>query len=998
MDSRIINKNMEPGKRPPGVPRRWRLPLALLASLGVSCAWAADDKVDFNVPADEFPKAILEFSHQTKLEVLFLADDSLYKIHTQAVVGELDPREALERMLKGTGLIFYFDTAHSVIVKQPQSAAPSSAPVVRASPKAAEQSQRSAAVDSAVASDVQSQILVTGSLIHTAMDVRAPIITLTQSDFSMAPYPTVQDVLYQLPITSLNTPREDLQRNNNFNFGSGINLRGLGVAATLVLVNGHRQPFSGLGDFVDVSNIPMAAVDHIEILPDGASAAYGSDAIAGVVNIIMKDDFQGAESQVRYGGSPGGRDDVMASQLLGTHWGSGKAMLVYEYEDGTALSASARGYAANADKRPYGGADYRTYFSNPGNILDPNTLLPVYGIPSGLNGAPLTVAALSSTINLQNQFARFQIFPQRTSHSVYGRASQHVGDVVELFAEGRYTKRRTYSEFMPATATLYVPAQNPFNPFGADSAVAYNFSQAFGPATFAPYTENYIGTVGANFSFGRDWKATLSESYGRETLFQKVNNLVNSAALDTALADVDPTTAFNPFGGATNPATLAGIRTSDIFRAISAVETESLVADGSLFDLHAGPVKLAMGLERRQESLEHGEDSLSNPVPMVRYSRHIRSAFAELLLPLVGDASQPHAPPRLELNLAGRYDDYSDFGHTLNPEARLRWTPLEWLKWRASWGRSYRAPKLDDLYDTTNNFSGLLVLTDPKSSTGKSTVLAIQGDNPGLKQETATTWTAGFDVVPVADPGLKFSLTYFAIDYEHRIASPAAGDPFNILVQEGEWAPFITRNPTQAQIAAVCNRPDLVTSRAQCFNSAPAAIVDIRLANLASTKVSGLDLDLRQSLESGIGQFNLGLNGSYVFHFDQAVSATAPSLDILNTFANPLKLRFRATAGWSQYHEEDKGLGANVAVNFTNGYDNPGSTLLPRIDSLTTVDFQLRYGIPRTAGLLSGVGISLNAVNVFNQSPPFADYMYGYDVGNFQGLGRVLSLSVDKKW
>src|SRR6185437_8064935 len=153
---------------------------------------------------------------------------------------------------------------------------------------------------------------------------------------------------------------------NNYNYGSGINLRGLGVAATLVLVNGHRQPLSGLnGDFVDVSNIPMAAVDRIELLPDGASAAYGSDAIAGVVNIIMKDHFDGAETQVRYGGAPGGRDDVTASQLLGTHWSSGNMMLVYQYQDTTELSAKARGYAANADKRPYGGADYRTYFTYP---------------------------------------------------------------------------------------------------------------------------------------------------------------------------------------------------------------------------------------------------------------------------------------------------------------------------------------------------------------------------------------------------------------------------------------------------------------------------------------------------------------------------------------------------------------------------------------------------------------------------------------------------------
>ena len=290
---------------------------------------------------------------------------------------------------------------------------------------------------------------------------------------------------------------------------------------------------------------------------------------------------------------------------------------------------------------------------------------------------------------------------------------------------------------------------------------------------------------------------------------------------------------------------------------------------------------------------------------------------------MIGDAASPHAPPRLELNLAGRYDNYSDFGHTFNPEFRLRWIPVEWLKGRASWGRSYRAPKLTDLYDASSNVSAEILLRDPKSPTGTSRVLVVQGDNPNLKQETATTWTAGLDIVPTADPGLKLSLTYFAIDYEGQVAFPAVSDPFNILVNESEWSAFIKRNPTQAQIAAICDRPDFLGSRSQCLASSPAATIDSRLANLASTKVTGLDVDLRQMLDTGIGRFNFGLNGSYLFHFDQAATAAAQSVDILNTMYDPLKLRFRATAGWNQSREEGKGFGADLALNFTNSYNNP---------------------------------------------------------------------------
>jgi iron complex outermembrane recepter protein len=1002
MDSGISADGRMETTRLPALLRRCVLSLLLLAALLRAPASWADPKVKFDLPPDQFPKAILEFYYQSKVEVLFLSNESLYKIYTRPVVGEFEPREALNQMLRGTGLTFEFDSPHSVIIRQPPPPEAASPKLQRVVPKVPEPVTHLSAAPTAVVSDSgpPPEVLVTGSLIHTAMDVRAPVQTLTYKDFSAAPFPTVQDAIYQLPISSLSTPREDLFLNNNYNWGSGIDLRGLGVAATLVLVNGHRQPLSGLnGDFVDVSNIPMAAVDRIEVLPDGASALYGSDAIAGVVNIIMKDDFDGVEAQARYGGAPGGRDDVVASLSLGTHWDSGKAMLVYQYDDATALSASARGYAADADKRPYGGADYRSYFTDPGNILDPTTQLPIYGIPANLNGAPLTPARLSSTINLQNQFARYQLFPQRTTNSVYATGSQQAGDNVEVFAEGRFTQRNTYVHNFPDTQTLSVPATNPFNPFGSDVLEAYNFGQSLGPVTFGARTRNYIGTLGARFKFGAGWQGSVSESYGRETLLNSGYNQADALALSAALDSADPATAFNAFG-ANTAATLAAIRQDFILHATSGIETTSLNADGPLFSLPAGDAKLAVGLERREESLDHTVANIMTPEQSgrARYSRHVGSAFAEFLVPIIGDAANPHAPPRLELNAAARYDNYSDFGHSLDPEFRLRFIPLEWLKLRGSWGRSFRAPKLDDLYDSSNNASGLVVFPDPKSPTGRSTDLVLQGDNPNLKQETAKTWTAGLDLVPTADPGLKLSLTYYAVDYEGQITLPAATDPFDILVQENEWAAVISRNPTRAQIAAVCNRPDYFGSRSACLASAPAAIVDTRLANLSATKLTGLDLDARQSFDTAAGRFDFGVNGSYVFHFDQSVTDTSPSVDILNTAGNPLKLRVRATAGWSQNGQAGAGFGANLAVNYTNGYDNLSSTLVPRVDSLTTLDVQLHYGMPADAGVWRGLQVSLNAVNVFNRSPPFADNVYGYDPNNFQALGRILSLSVTKRW
>jgi iron complex outermembrane recepter protein len=969
--------------------------LLLLCGICLFCnpvAWASPTQIQFNIPAGDFEEAIVAFGAEAKVLVSYGSMSGSFKGgRTRAVIGTLEPRAALAILLEGTGVVAEWESERSVWLRRVDSEASTKARVIGADDLGhinADLPGPGSAQLVPQFSLPMDQVMITGTLIRGVSDMEAPIVKVTQKDLSFAPFPTVQDALYQLPIVSLDGPRSDLGTYNNFNYGSAINLRGLGLGATLVLVNGRRQPLSGLNsDFVDVSNIPAAAVDRIEILPQGASATYGSDAIAGVVNIILKEHFEGAQTQVHYGGTPGGQNNLVVSQLLGTHWSSGNVMFVYQYSDGTALPASARGYAANENKTPYGGGDYRSFYADPGNIVDPNTLLPVSGGTGGV-------------VRYENGLANLDLFPEAVQHSFYGTGKEELG-TVELFAEGRYTQRSTFEAFFPQIATIPLGPDNPFNPNpGNTTLVDYSFSKVFGTTIFSDETQNYVGTLGARIQFGKDWQANLSETYGQERLYSHEYNVANEQALETAAASSDSTKAFNPFG-TTNPAVLASIWGNYPTHATSGIESTSLIADGPLFDLWGGPLRMAAGLEHREESLNHSEgtSAVAGETPIDgRYDRHVGSAFAELSLPLVGDPANQHAVPRLELTLAGRYDHYSGVGGTTNPELGVHWVPTDSLKLRGSWGKSYRAPKLDDLYDASNNESGLALIPDPRSPTGRSLVLAMQGDNPNLKPELAKTWTAGFDLVPSFAPKLVLSLTYYSIDYRDQITTADPADPVTILTQENEWAAVITRNPTAAQIAAVCGRSDYYGSVATCLTSTPAAIIDLRVANLASTQTNGLDLNVNQKLTVDAGYFDFGFVGNYVFHFDQAVSNTSSGTDILNTFANPLKFRFRTTAAWDRHLPEESGLGASLAVNFTNAYENPGSTLLPGIRSLTTLDLQLRYHTAENSGWLGGVDIALNAVNVFNASPPFADTPYGFDRANAQPLGRVLGLSVTKKW
>jgi iron complex outermembrane recepter protein len=978
---------------------------ASLSLLVITDACAEDPVVRFDLPSEPLSQALIDFYHQSGVEPGFAVTPQMDKAKSNPVSGVMASSKALALMLKGTGYTYRFDTNNSVDVipaEEPPGGQEATAVARRTTTPAA----RKPAI--AQGPGRLEQVNVTGSLIHGAQDAVAPLIYVKQQQLAMASFATVQDALYSLPIISLNGPREDLGIDANFQYGAGLDLRGLGVGATLVLVNGYRQPLSGLnGDFVDVSTIPWSAVERIEVLPDGASALYGSDAVAGVVNVIMRDNFEGAETHLRYGTAIGGRREVMASQLFGTHWSGGHAMLAYQYSDTTPLAAAERPYAANADKIPYGGGNYDSYYSNPGNILNPATLQPAYGIPAGQNGQGLTAAALSPNINLENQFAPLQLFPEVRAHELYATAAEDVNEKLQLFFQGRFAERDALRRNLPDEQVLEVFPSNPFyvNPYSGVpyALVAYSFSQDYGPEMFSAGSQAYVGTTGAKLQIGATWQATLSESYGRQSLRSDQYNLADPDALAASLADPNPATAFNPFGDGSNtsPETLAAIERVFPLHAVSTIEYTRLVADGSIFSMPAGDAKLAVGAERREEGLSHDVADPLDPdeqtIPQ-SYGRHIEALFSQLILPLVGDPNNPRAVPRLELNVAGRYEHYSDFGSTFNPTFRIQWVPIQAVKMRASWGRSFRAPTLDDLYDTSQNLEASVVLPDPKSPTGRSLVLVEQGSNPNLKQETAETWTAGFDLAPTFVAGAVFSFTYYSIDYENRIAQPAADDPFAILIDAAEWAPVINRDPSRAQIDAICNSSDYQGSVSACLASSPAAIVDGRLANLATTKTTGLDVDTHDSFSGPLGHVDLEVAANYVFHFDQAVTNTSPGVDIVNTINNPLALRLRGTIGWSREGPQLPGPGFDLAVNYTGGYKNPGSTLVPTVTPWTTVDVRVVYRMRSGAGWLSGMEFAVNAVNVLNHDPPFVDDEYGYDEYNVQPLGRVVSADISKRW
>jgi outer membrane receptor for ferrienterochelin and colicin len=782
--------------------------------------------------------------------------------------------------------------------------------------------------------------------------------------------------------------------------GAEIELRGLGLGTTLTLVNGHRQPAGGTqGAFVDFSTIPLSAIDRVEILPDGASAIYGSDAIGGVVNFILRKDYIGMETSGRYSSAVGAAQETQISQLFGTTWSSGHILGGYQFYTRGDLPADDRALsAANTNFTAYGGSDFRYPNGNPGTILDSNNR-PAYAIPKGQNGTNLTVSQLiPGAINYEDMVSTTDDLPRQQMQAAFFSLTQRIGDSLELSADGRIGSRRVVFSQYGQARDLTVPSTNPFyvNPFAGTDAVtvAYDFTKDLGPQIQHGTTDVYSIAVGAKGQLPGGWQIELTGTYGRQKTDSSEINLVDKTLYDAALADPGSATALNVFadGSNTNSDTLAGLRVSSVFRAVSDLGTVGIIADGELLALPAGAVKMALGADYRNEML-NGAGGESGPTAStnvayydVTNSRHVAAVFSEMLIPLAGESGRPSSPGHLELSLAGRYEDYSDFGHTFNPKLGLSFVAWGGIKLRGTWGTSFRAPPFNQTnlaFSPPTYFSS--VVSDPKSATGQSNVLFLGGNNPNLTRETAHVWTAGLDWHPAALPDLGLSLTYFNIDYHDRIS--ALSDSQAVLQEEALWAPIITRNPTAAQIERVCNSPFF---SGDC--SGVAAIVDARPRNMAVLKMRGVDADLSQSIKTGHGVFNWGVMGTYTSNDNQQLTADAPAYNFIDTVGSPLALRLRGHVSWGW-----RGFSTVVAVNYAGAYRDPGNTP-DTVGAYTTVDLSFSYEFHDNGGWLADTQCTVGIVNVGNTSPPFVNQPTGFDSANFTLLGRMMSIAVNKRW
>lgn len=1008
------------------------LAAALLLSSAAVVEVRAETLHGVDIPAGPLEQSLLTLGRQTGQQ-LFFSKALVDGRKARAVKGRLSADAAAAQLLGDTGLVVRRAGSGLLVVERT-----SSAPVTRQPAQGADRSRpfgddgaaTPAADASAVGGPAAEPVLleelqVTGSNIRGA-PLASPLLTFDREDLERTGYATVADALRTLPQNfgggaaegnSL-TGADPVGRNTAF--GTGINLRGLGNSATLVLVNGRRLAGSGaFGDYVDVSSIPSAAVSRVEVLLDGASAIYGSDAVGGVVNILTRRDYEGAEVRALAGvGTSGEPAQGQVSLTAGHRWRGGGFVLSYELQRRDALASADRDFAASADLRPFGGTDFRVTNSFPGNVLLPapgaNTLVPTYAIPAGQNGVGLRPSDFQpGVVNRQNQRDGQDILPRQTLNSVYASVDQALGERLTLSADGRFSARRYKARFAPAVTTLTVGRNNPFfvSPNGAASnQIAYSFGRQIPNVVSAGNVETLGLTGGAELRLGGGWRSEGYAAFAQEISEVRGRNLVNAAILNEALGNVAdrPDTAyspardgyFNPYTGVlgANPAGVLGaIGSGQTFARIrSRVSTLNLQADGSLWDLPAGAVKLAVGAQARRESLVRSGFNLiatATPAPTAPtdVSRDVLAAFAELRVPFFGDANARAGLEQLELSLAGRLEHYEDVGTSFRPKVGLLWSPASDLTLRATYSRSFRAPALRELHDPA-----LFNPTFQPLAGGRILVLQLAGGNPDLSPESADSFTVGVDWRPSALPGLSLSLTGFDVRFKNRIDRPVTASIAGALV-DPRLATFVrrispgTNAADLALITGLLDDPALSTTNGTFQPTEYGAIVDSRYVNTAALHVRGIEGQASYDRDLGGSDLRLSANASYLLDYEQQFTPTSAEIERVNVANFPLRFQGRFGADWTRGR-----LTLGGSLIYRGRYRD---SLGARIDDFAQVDLQARLA-PAERGPLEGVTVLLTVRNAFDADPPFYDNPMGfaYDAANADPVGRFIALQFTRSW
>jgi iron complex outermembrane receptor protein len=653
------------------------------------------------------------------------------------------------------------------------------------------------------------EIVVVGTQIRGVDPVGSDPIVLSTEEMQVTGLANTADILRRLPQNQTaiggNAGQQGGTANQGYNGAQveTINLRGLGAGATLILLDGRRVVGQGAAaTATDANQIPISALQRLEILADGASAVYGSDAVAGVVNFVPRRDFEGIEATLRSDDQSGGTQ-IGGTLIGGTVWnnlgglGRGNVLVTYEHLDRDAFRASDVARLRH-DLRPLGGPDTRlgdddaeVGFSP--NIISqgaaPNTTIPralnytYWGVPSG-DGTGLSSANLRlNDPNLEDASRHTDWTGEQVRDQLAVFFNQELTDSFEAFANLTYTDRETTSEQVSGTVRIPL-AGTPF--FIADlpvnQQVQYSTLKDDQTRKFDATAETLGAVLGLRMKLPGEWNGEVFYNYGNnEQCDSCTTGSINLAAMTAQVQAGN----INPLSSVPLTAEqIDQVYKSSKFESRTTLDQFAAKFDGSLFELPAGPVRAAVGAEYRTETNANRNNSQTGPTNQrvqistyggTEYDRDVTSAFLELNIPLLES---------LTLSAAVRYDDYSDVGDTTNPKFGLTWDVTDQFSLQGTWGTSFRAPSVTDSNPNAVTSGSALVVPNYDTRItngvlppgilgpfGLANSAVMLGSNPDLSPEEADTWslTANWK-----QGGFNVGLTYWDIKYDDQIIFPGS--------------------------------------------------------------------------------------------------------------------------------------------------------------------------------------------------------------------------------
>lgn len=887
--------------------------------------------------------------------------------------------------------------------------------------------QPAIAQDSGAESGDDEAIIVTGTMIRGIAPIGAPVVALGDEVIAKTGLTDVTSVLRSVPqvsslgISSSTTGTTANGQGTNTTFASGVNIHGLGTQATLTLIEGHRgSPGGQFGNYFDPSNVPVIAVGRMEILTDGASATYGSDAMAGVVNIGLRRGFDGLEVR----GSLSLADSYHGntqSMIVGKKWSTGSVMIAGERTYTDRLMASERPdlFIADAPRVIAGSGTlprgYTPFTVNPNIVTSSGT---VY---AGTYGATSIADFTADAQNAQGEWYNSTAMPELERYSLVGSFEQELTPGVELYGLGLFSRRtwdaqgHVSGSTTAVNSTLSVPSTNPYfiaGIPGATTSQTVQLSQAanLGAQIFSGTEKAWMASVGARVDLGSDWQIDIYGQKSGNKVYRDryaqlyACGLTGGAGCVGALNETAPDRAFNPYGqnGESVIGTFSSITNQYSYYRSTMVAGK---VDGPVFDLPGGSVRAALGADWRKdtEGQRNSNVMLGKTTPYTSSasskSMNVKSAFVEVVVPVIGADNAGSFARRLDFSAAVRYSDYDILSESsTNPKFGLTWKPTDDLSISASYAKSFRV----NLASTDKNNQPLLrirSITDYLAPSGRANAIQRGGGNPGLTPETSTTFTTGFDWKPRAVPGLRLYASYFNIEYAGVIDTPGVA-VLNGVTQSAEaiYSDYVMRRPStvtpgaddsafDAFVATLIADPNFSGSVSNVD-----LIVDARSQNAGVIKTDGIDLAASYDWDLGGGVMNVGLNGQIFLSYKRSLTPAGAMVSRLGQIDFPNNYALRGQVGWDNDNVSVTFFG-NYQPSYTNTYTAPYQT----IDSSFTVDATIAYTTGEAGGLLSNWRFALSAQNLFDAKPPYAEvFEQNFDSSVASMLGRVVTFSISK--